>query len=431
MQVELQSSEGLIRRLSIQVPATEIDPEVDRRLQDMSRRVRMDGFRPGKAPMNVVRKRYLGQVRDDVVAEVMGRSYEEALADQKIRPAGSPKIESVEGGPGEALTFVAAVEVYPEFEFGDMSKLKIDRVTAEVNDEDVDEMIETLREQNAEWAPVKHKAKKGERVTINFTGRLDGEEFEGGSGEGMQVVLGEGRMLKDFEKGLTGIKPGEEPKVIDVAFPDDYPAENLQGKTAQFEIVATEVEAKKLPELDDAFAEKFGAKTVDDLKKEVRGNMERECKQAIRRRVKDNVLNSLADSLEFDIPEALIEDEAKTMRDSFVQNQMPSADASKLDAGLFREQAERRVKMGLIVIELVKVGDLKADEAMADAFIEEIASAYDNPEEVVKAYKADQQMMSNARTIVLEQQAVEWVMGQAKVTDKKVPFKELMNPQQD
>jgi len=431
MQVELQSSEGLIRRLSIEVPASEIDPEVERRLKDLSRRVRMDGFRPGKAPMSVVRKRYLGQVRDDVVSEIMGRSYEQALSDQNLRPAGSPSIESVEGGPGENLTFVAAVEVYPEIEFGDMSKLEIERPKTEVTDADVDEMIDTLREQNAEWAPVRHKARKGERVTVNFTGRIDGEEFEGGSGEGMQVILGEGRMLKEFEKGLMGIKPSEEPTMVDVTFPDDYPAENLQGKTAQFEIYATAVEEKKLPEVDDAFAEKFGAKTVDDLKKEVRGNMERECAQGLRRRIKDNVLNALADSLEFDIPDALIKDEATNMRDSFVQNQMPSADASKLDADLFREQAERRVKMGLIVIELVKAAELKVDEAKVDAFIEEIASAYDDPQEVINAYKGDQQMMSNARTVVLEQQAVDYVLDKAKVTEKEIGFKELMNPQND
>ncbi|ANJ67951.1 trigger factor [Halothiobacillus diazotrophicus] len=429
MQVELQSSEGLVRRLAIEVPANEIDVEVERRIKDMSRRVRMDGFRPGKAPMAVVRQRYLGQVRDEVVGEVMGRSYQAAIVEQKLRPAGNPSIESVAGEPGQNLSFVAAVEVYPEFEIGDLSALAVEVIEADVTDADVADMLETLREQNAGWQTVERAAKTGDRVTVNFTGRIDGEVFEGGSGTGMQVVLGEGRMLADFEKGLADIAAGEPERVFAVAFPDEYPVENLKGKTAEFTVEATEVEEKTLPALDDEFAKRFGSDSLDALKTDVRKNMERELKQAKKRMIKDAVLTAVADSLTFDIPKALVEEEAVAMRDGFVRQQMPDADPSKLDAGLFKDQAEKRVKMGLIIMEIVRAADLQVDEAQLEEFIADIASAYDEPEEVVAAYKGDREMMGNARTVVLEQQTVDYVLGKAKVTPKPMTFKAVMNPQ--
>ncbi|HUX81573.1 MAG TPA: trigger factor [Halothiobacillus sp.] len=429
MQVELQSSEGLVRRLAIEVPASEIDVEVERRIQDMSRRVRMDGFRPGKAPMAVVRQRYLGQVRDEVVGEVMGQSYQAAITEQKLRPAGNPSIESVAGEPGESLSFVAVVEVYPEFEIGDLTALEIEAIEADVTDADVADMLETLREQNAGWQTVERAAKTGDRVTVNFTGRIDGEVFEGGSGTGMQVVLGEGRMLADFEKGLADIVVGEPERVFSVAFPDEYPVANLKGKTAEFTVTATEVEEKALPVLDDEFATRFGSASVDDLKADVRKNMERELKQAKKRHIKDAVLTAVADSLTFDVPKALVEEEAIVMRDGFVRQQMPDADPSKFDASLFNEQATSRVKMGLIIMEIVRSADLQVDDALVEEFITDIASAYDEPEQVVATYKGDREMMGNARTVVLEQQTVDYVLGKAKVTPKPMAFKAVMNPQ--
>lgn len=428
MQVELQSSEGLIRRLAIEVPASEIDVEVDRRIKDMSRRVRLDGFRPGKAPLPIVRQRYEGQVREEVVGDVMGRSYQAAIAEQKLRPAGNPTIESVDGQTGENLKFVAAIEVYPEFEIGDLSVVEIETTTAEVTDADVADMLATLREQHAEWKSVDRAAKDGDRVTVNFAGKVDGEAFNGGSGEGMQVVLGEKRMLADFEKGLEGIAVGEPERVFDVAFPEDYPVENLKGKTAQFTVTATAVEEKVLPEVNDAFAARFGSATVAELESDVRKNMERELKQALKRHTKDVVLTAVTDSLTFDVPKALVDEEAIVMRDGFVRQQMPHADASALDAGLFSEQAAKRVKMGLVIMEIVKSADLQVDDALVDEFINDIAAAYDEPEQVVATYKGDREMMSNARTVVLEQQAVDHVLSKAKVSSKSQDFKSVMNP---
>lgn len=428
MQVELQSSEGLIRRLAIEVPASEIDVEVDRRIKDMSRRVRLDGFRPGKAPLPVVRQRYEGQVREEVVGDVMGRNYQAAIAEQKLRPAGNPVIESVDAQPGTNLKFVAAIEVYPEFEIGDLSAVEIETTTAEVTDADVADMLATLREQHADWKSVDRAAKDGDRVTVNFAGKVDGEAFKGGSGEGMQVVLGEKRMLADFEKGLDGIVAGEAERVFDVAFPEDYPVENLKGKTAQFAVTATAVEEKVLPELNDEFAARFGSATVAELESDVRKNMERELKQALKRQTKDVVLTAVTDSLTFDVPKALVDEEAVVMRDGFVRQQMPHADASALDASLFSEQAAKRVKMGLVIMEIVKSADLQVDDALVDEFINDIAAAYDEPKEVVATYKGDREMMSNARTVVLEQQAVDHVLSKAKVTKKSQDFKSVMNP---
>ncbi|MFA7521810.1 MAG: trigger factor [Halothiobacillaceae bacterium] len=429
MQVELQPAEGLTRRLAIEVPANEIDDQVEKRLKDMRGRLRIDGFRPGKAPLTVVRMQYAARVRDDVIGDVMGQSFQKAVEEQNLRVAGQPSIEEVESNKqGENLKFVAAVEVYPEIDLGDLSKLEIETLKSEVTDADVDEMIDTLRKQNADWKKVRHKARKGERVTINFVGKIDDEVFEGGSAEGVEVIIGEGQMLPEFEKGLMGIKPGE-PVTIEVTFPEDYQAEHLAGKTAEFEIEATQVEEQVLPEVDEKFAKLFGADSAEKLLEDVRENMERELKQATRRRNKDRTIEALTDSLQFDVPSSLIDDESVSMRDQFVRNQMPEADASKLDPTLFREQAEKRVRMGLVIMEVVKNADLKPDDQRVDEFINEIAAAYDEPEQVIAHYKGDQQMMSNARTVVLEEQTVEHILDQAKVSEKFVPFSELITPQ--
>ncbi len=429
MQVELQSSEGLLRRLAIEIPGNEIDVEVERRIKDMARRVRLDGFRPGKAPLPVVRQRYLGSVRDEVVGDVMSRAYQTAVVEQNLRPAGNPVIESVTGQPGENLSFVAAIEVYPEFEIGDLSALAIETITAEVTDADVADMLETLRAQNASFKAVNRAAKTGDRVTVNFAGTVDGAAFQGGTGEGMQVVLGEKRMLADFEAGLDGISVGDAARVFDVAFPEDYPVENLKGKTAQFTVTATAIEEKVLPELNDQFASQFGSATMAELQADVRKNMVRELKQALKRQVKDAVLTVVTDSLTFDVPKALVDEEAVSMRDNFVRTQMPNADASALDASLFSEQAAKRVKMGLVIMEIVKSADLKVDEAQVEAFIQDVAAAYDEPEHVIATYKGDRDMMSNARTVVLEQQSVDYVLAKAQVSVKPLSFKAVMNPQ--
>ncbi|HHO70481.1 MAG TPA: trigger factor [Halothiobacillus sp.] len=427
MQVNVEAAEGLVRRLSIAVPAAEIDSEVERRLKDMGRRVRLNGFRPGKAPMPIVRQRFLAQIREEVVSEVLGRSYGQAVKEQNLRPAGSPQIESLQNEPGKDLTFVAAVEVYPEFEIGDLSKIEIERPVAVVTDADIDEMIETLRKQRAEWKPVQREAKEGDRVTVDFEGRLDGESFDGGKGEGMLVVLGEGRILKDFEKGLMGVKADEE-REIEVTFPEDYHIENLRGKTAVFTVKVTDVSERILPEVDDEFAKSFNVDTVDALREEVKKNMERELRRAIRRQVKNAVMEGLAKVTEVDLPNALVEEESRRIRDNFVQQMRGQGNTNTIDPSLFKDEAERRVRLGLIVAELVKSADIRLDEERLEAFIDDIAAVYDEPEQVKRHYKASEELMMNARTVVIEDQVVDYVIEKAKVTDKPMSFKDVMNP---
>jgi len=427
MQVNVEAAEGLVRRLSIAVPAAEIDSEVERRLKDMGRRVRLNGFRPGKAPMPIVRQRFLAQIREEVVSEVLGRSYGQAVKEQNLRPAGSPQIESLQNEPGKDLTFVAAVEVYPEFEIGDLSKIEIERPVAVVTDADIDEMIETLRKQRAEWKPVQREAKEGDRVTVDFEGRLDGESFDGGKGEGMLVVLGEGRILKDFEKGLMGVKADEE-REIEVTFPEDYHIENLRGKTAVFTVKVTDVSERILPEVDDEFAKSFNVDTVDALREEVKKNMERELRRAIRRQVKNAVMEGLAKVTEVDLPNALVEEESRRIRDNFVQQMRGQGNTNTIDPSLFKDEAERRVRLGLIVAELVKSADIRLDEERLEAFIDDIAAVYDEPEQVKRHYKASEELMMNARIVVIEDQVVDYVIEKAKVTDKPMSFKDVMNP---
>ncbi|MEW5823067.1 MAG: trigger factor [Pseudomonadota bacterium] len=426
MQFTVEATEGLMRRMAVEIPAVQIDEEVERRLKDLGRQVRMDGFRPGKAPAHVVRQRYLGQVRQDVVGDVIERSYGSVIQQQQIRPAGYPQIESVVSEPGKDLSFVASFEVYPEVVVGDMTAIEIERPQAEVTEADIDRMIDTLRTQRAEWKSVKHKAKKGERVTVNFKGTLDGEAFAGGSGEGMTVVLGEGRLLKDFEDGLLGIK-SDETKTIDVSFPEDYPAENLRGKTAQFEITATDVAERVLPEVDDVFAQAFGSENPEALRADVRKNMERELKQAVRRQLKAKVLDGLVKVTDLAVPRALVAEESTRLREQFA-SQMRGGQADEIELEAFFPEGERRVKLGLIVAELVKQENLRVDEARVDELLNDIAATYEEPEQVIAYYRANRELMMNVQTLAIEDQVVELVLGKAKVTDVPTAFDDVINP---
>ena len=304
-----------------------------------------------------MRQRYGKQVRDDVVNEMLGQTFQQAISEKELRVAGRPVIESIEGNEdGANLKYVAAVEVYPEFELGDLSKLKIELLKSEVTDQDVDDMIDTLRKQQSDWKATRRKAKKGERLTLNFVGKIDGEDFEGGQGEGMQIVLGENQLLEEFEKNLIGLKKGEETD-FEVTFPEDYRVEHLAGKTAEFHVEVTNTEERVLPEIDIEFAKKFGSESVDSFLKDVRENMERELRQTLRRINKDATIEALTESLEFDVPKALIEEEAVALRDQFVQNQMTDAEKDKIDPSLFNSQAEKRVRMGLVIMEVVRSAD--------------------------------------------------------------------------
>ncbi|MCL1036703.1 trigger factor [Shewanella submarina] len=428
MQVSVETTQGLERRLTISVPAEQIEKLVQENLKQEAKRARLPGFRPGKVPASVIEKRYGAAIRQDVTGQVMQRNFIEAIIAEKLNPAGAPTFI-----PGEtkdnAFEFVATFEVYPEVELKGLDAIEVEQPVATVTDADVDSMIETLRKQHAQYDAVEREAAEGDKVKINFVGSVDGEEFEGGKAEGFELQLGSGRMIPGFEEGIKGHKAGDEFE-IDVTFPEEYHAENLKGKAAKFAITLTEVLGANLPEVNDEFAKQFGIaeEGVEGLKAEIRKNMERELAQALKANVKEQVIEGLLTNNEIDLPKALIDGEVNVLRQQAMQRfGGQGANMPELPAELFTEQAERRVKVGLLLGEVIKVNELKADEERVNALIESMASAYEDPSEVVAYYNGNEELMQNMRNVALEEQAVEALLNSAKVTDKEVAFEEFMN----
>ncbi|ENM5888484.1 trigger factor [Vibrio mimicus] len=430
MQVTVETLEGLQRRLNITVPAANIEDAVTAELRNIAKNRRFDGFRKGKVPMKMVAKMYGKTVRQDVLGEVMQRHFIEAIVKEKINPAGAPIFAPVEIGEGKDLVFTATFEVYPEVELKGLEDIAVEKPAAEVTDADVAEMLETLRKQQATWKEVDEAAENGKRVSIDFVGSIDGEEFEGGKAENFPLEMGAGRMIPGFEDGIVGKTKGME-FVIDVTFPEEYHAENLKGKAAQFAIKVNKVEARELPELNDEFVARFGVAEggVDALKAEVRKNMERELKQAIKARIKEQAIEGLVKANEIDVPSALIDQEIGVLRQQAAQRFGGNVEAAaQLPRELFEEQAKRRVVVGLLLGEVIRTHELKADEEKVKALITEMATAYEDPTEVVAYYEQNQQLMNNMRNVALEEQAVDAIIAKAKVTEKAISFSELMNP---
>ncbi|EKA4516799.1 trigger factor [Vibrio cholerae] len=430
MQVTVETLEGLQRRLNITVPAANIEDAVAAELRNIAKNRRFDGFRRGKVPMKMVAKMYGKAVRQDVLGEVMQRHFIEAIVKEKINPAGAPTFAPVEIGEGKDLVFTATFEVYPEVELKGLENIAVEKPAAEVTDADVAEMLETLRKQQATWKEVDEAAENGKRVSIDFVGSIDGVEFEGGKAENFPLEMGAGRMIPGFEDGIVGKTKGME-FVIDVTFPEDYHAENLKGKAAKFAIKVNKVEARELPELNDEFVARFGVAEggVDALKAEVRKNMERELKQAIKARIKEQAIEGLVKENEIQVPSALIDQEINVLRQQAAQRFGGNVEAAaQLPRELFEEQAKRRVVVGLLLGEVIRTHELKADEEKVKALITEMATAYEDPSEVVSYYEQNQQLMNNMRNVALEEQAVDAIIAKAKVTEKAISFSELMNP---
>ncbi|EGR2116543.1 trigger factor [Vibrio cholerae] len=430
MQVTVETLEGLQRRLNITVPAANIEDAVAAELRNIAKNRRFDGFRKGKVPMKMVAKMYGKAVRQDVLGEVMQRHFIEAIVKEKINPAGAPTFAPVEIGEGKDLVFTATFEVYPEVELKGLENIVVEKPAAEVTDADVAEMLETLRKQQATWKEVDEAAENGKRVSIDFVGSIDGVEFEGGKAENFPLEMGAGRMIPGFEDGIAGKTKGME-FVIDVTFPEDYHAENLKGKAAKFAIKVNKVEARELPELNDEFVARFGVAEggVDALKAEVRKNMERELKQAIKARIKEQAIEGLVKENEIQVPSALIDQEINVLRQQAAQRFGGNVEAAaQLPRELFEEQAKRRVVVGLLLGEVIRTHELKADEEKVKALITEMATAYEDPSEVVSYYEQNQQLMNNMRNVALEEQAVDAIIAKAKVTEKAISFSELMNP---
>ncbi|WP_318459008.1 trigger factor [Photobacterium leiognathi] len=430
MQVTVETTEGLERQLTITVPAANIEDAVTAELKKIAKTRRFDGFRPGKAPLKMVAKMFGASVRQDILGEVMHRHFIEAIVKEKINPAGAPTFTPVEIAEGKDLVFKATFEVFPEIALQGLDKVVVEKPVVEVTEADVDTMLETLRKQQATWAEVEAAADANSRVTIDFVGTIDGEEFEGGKAEGFALAMGQGRMIPGFEDGIVGKKAGDE-FTVEVTFPEEYHAENLKGKAAAFAIKLHKVEAQELPELTEEFVAKFGVEdgSVEGLKAEVRKNMERELKQAVKGRIKDQVLNGLVEQNDITVPAALIDQEIEALRQQAAQRFGGDAkNMPELPRELFEEQAKRRVVVGLLVGEVIKSEELKADEERVKAIIAEMASAYEDPSEVVKYYETNEQLMNNMRNVALEEQAIDVLLAKAQVSDKAVSFNELMNP---
>ncbi len=432
MQVSVETTQGLGRRLSITVPADTIKQAVKKELINAAKSVRIDGFRKGKVPMNIVEQRYGASVRQDVLGEAMQRSFVDAIIKEKINPAGAPNYVPGEYKEGEDFTFAVEFEVYPEVELKGLENIEVEKPVVEVNDEDVDAMLDTLRKQQATWKETDRAAEAEDRVTVDFTGSIDGEEFEGGKASDFVLAMGQGRMIPGFEEGLVGHKAGEEFS-IDVNFPEDYHAENLKGKAAKFAIVLKKVEERELPELTEEFIKRFGVAdgSVAGLRTEVRKNMERELKGAVRNRIKSQAIDGLVSANGIDVPAALIDGEIDVLRRQAAQRFGGNEkQALELPRELFEEQAKRRVVVGLLLGEVISTNDLKADEDRVKTLIEEMASAYEDPSEVIEFYSKNKELMNNMRNVALEEQAVEALLAKAKVTEKATTFSELMNQTQ-
>ncbi|ENU27738.1 trigger factor [Acinetobacter modestus] len=439
MQVTTEAVSGVARRLNVSVPTSRVNEQFEARLKRTAKTVKINGFRPGKVPLNVVRREYGASIYQEVVNDIIRDTVFEAIQQEKINAVGMPNIEKVEN-KDDALVFEATVEVYPEVEVKAFVDLEVERKSSEINDADVDVMIENLQKQRASWTETKGMAKKDMQVTFDFEGTVDGEKFEGGAAEDFKLVLGSGRMIPGFEDGIIGMKKGEE-KVIDVTFPEDYQAENLAGKAAQFKITVKLVEKQKLPEIDAEFLKIFGLteeEGVDKLKADVRKNMEREVRNGLRNQVKQAAFDALVAANEIEVPASMVAQEIDRQRQQMIQQftqqfgaQGAGAfDSSMLPDELFKEQAEKSVKLGVLVSKVLADAKLEVDQARVEAYIDDMASSYEDPTEVVEYFKNDKQQRAQIEAVVLEDQVVDHILAAAKVNDVPVSYEDLLKEQQ-
>lgn len=428
MMVSVETLAGLERRLQVEVPATRVRQQVDARLLKVSRTARIKGFRPGKAPIHVVRKHYGPQVRDEVVSDLIRETLAEALRQEKLQPAGGPRIEPQKTEQPDDLRYTATFEIYPQFELKNIASIALSRPTATVTDGDLEVMIESLRQQRPVWTEVERGCRDGDRITIDFEGKIGGVPFDGGKSENLVNVLGSGRLLPDFEQGVRGAAAGETLE-FDLRFPDDYQVKTLAGKTARFQAIMRKVEESHLPEVDAAFCEAFGVTEggIEALRTEVRENMERELAQAINARMKGQVMDQLLAANPIAVPNALVESEVRDMQMEMLRRsgkrdarQLPPRDS-------FEKAARRRVALGLILNEVIRQAAIQPNAAQVQARLDEIVSGFSDPDEARRQYLQNEAATRQIQMAVLEDQAVAWVISQAQVADQPGSFKDIMN----
>ena len=432
MQVSVETTEGLERKLTIAIPGDRVDTAVNARLQEAAQTIRLNGFRQGKVPLKVVKNKFGKGVRQEVVGELMNQTYFEAIAQESLKPAGQPRIEPTSMDEGKDVEFVAVFEVYPEIELPDFAAIKAERLVAEVSDDDIDEMIETLRKQRQTWVPVERAAADGDMVNIDYVGKKEGEEFQGGKAAGQNLVLGSERMIPGFEDGVIGKSAGED-FTLQLKFPDDYHSEELAGAEVEFELTLNTVSEQSLPEVNEDFFKSFGVEEggMEAFREEVSNNMQREMKNASRNKLKTTLMDALISDLEVAIPAALMSNEIHQLKHQTVQ-QMGGGqgfDPHSMPDDLFREQAKRRVTLGLILGEVISQQSIQADADKVRDAVEEIAATYESPEEVVKWYYSNEEQLQGIESSVIEDQVFDYIIEQAQVSDKGVSYQDVIKPE--
>ncbi len=434
MQVSVETTGPNERRVTVGVPEERISEAVEKRLKELARTVKIKGFRPGKVPMQVVRQRYTAEVRSEVIGDVVQTTWYEAVETESLQPIGQPSIEPAEAADGEGLRYVATFEVMPEVKANLIEGKPVEKLVAEVNEADVDAMLEKIRSQRKEWVDVDRAAAAGDQAVIDFTGSIDGAEFDGGKATEFPLEIGAGRMIPGFEEGVTGHKAGEQFD-IEVTFPDDYQAKHLAGKTATFAINVHKVQEARLPELTDEFLAQFGVTEggVEAFRKEVRSNMERELSRTLRARLREAVMEALLEANPIEVPSAMVAHEAQNlleqMRNNLVQQGMP-ASSLKMDPSMFNDQAKRRVALGLLIHSVISDNGIALDPERVRAEVERFAQGYDDPQQVIDWHFSEPGRLTEFENVVLEDQVVDFLLEKAKVSEKPVSFDEIMNSTQ-
>ena len=432
MQVSVETTEGLERKLTIAIPGDRVDMAVNARLKEAAQTIRLNGFRQGKVPLKVVKTKFGKGVRQEVVGELMNQTYFEAIARESLKPAGQPRIEPTSIDEGKDVEFVAVFEVYPEIELPNFAAIKAERLVAAVSENDIDEMIETLRKQRQTWVPVERAAADGDMVNIDYVGKKGGEEFQGGKAAGQNLVLGSERMIPGFENGVIGKSAGDE-FTLELKFPDEYHSEELAGAEVEFELKLNTVNEQSLPEVNENFFKSFGVEEggMEAFREEVANNMQREMKTASRNKLKTTLTNALISGLEVAIPAALMSNEIYQLKHQTVQ-QMGGGqgfDPQNMPDDLFKEQAKRRVTLGLVLGEVISQQSIQADAGKVRAAVEELAATYESPEEVVKWYYSNEEQLKGIESSVIEDEVFDYIIEQAEVSDKEVSYQEVIKPE--